>query len=130
MAVKGRPAIEIDTKEVTKLAYMQCTIPEMAAWFGVSVPTMERRVAKKDLHAIVEQGRCQGRMSVRRKQFQLLDEGNVTMAIWLGKQMLGQRDSFSHRFVDGADRDRGLFEVSQLDALIRAADERDKAESA
>ena len=70
------------------------------------MPTMERRVAKKDLHAIVEQGRCQGRMSVRRKQFQLLDEGNVTMAI-LGKQMLGQRDSFSHRFVDGADRDRG-----------------------
>jgi len=32
-------------------------------------------------------------ISVRRKQFQIMnDDSNPTMAIWLGKQLLGQRD--------------------------------------
>ncbi len=41
----------------------------------------------------MNRGRAHGRMSVRRKQMQmLLDESNPTMAVWLGKQLLGQRD--------------------------------------
>ena len=37
-------------------------------------------------------GRAKGRISVRRMQMQLLEAGNATMAVWLGKQLLGQRD--------------------------------------
>lgn len=37
-------------------------------------------------------GRHKGRLSVRREQFKLLQAGNATMGIWLGKQLLGQRD--------------------------------------
>lgn len=31
------------------------------------------------------------RAALRRTQFELAEKGNVVMAIWLGKQMLGQR---------------------------------------
>ena len=33
------------------------------------------------------------RYSLRKKQFDVAMQGNVSMLIWLGKQMLGQRDS-------------------------------------
>ena len=33
-----------------------------------------------------------GNVSLRRKQFELAMNGNVTMNIWLGKQKLGQSD--------------------------------------
>jgi hypothetical protein len=35
---------------------------------------------------------AKGRISVRRHQMKLLEAGSVTMAVWLGKQFLGQRD--------------------------------------
>ena len=41
---------------------------------------------------IIEHGRSDGMLSVRRKQFEIMEGGNPTMAIWLGKQLLGQRD--------------------------------------
>ena len=37
-------------------------------------------------------GRAKGRISVRRGQMKLLESGNAAIAIWLGKQLLGQRD--------------------------------------
>ena len=37
-------------------------------------------------------GRAKGRISVRRAQMKLLEAGNATMGVWLGKQLLGQRD--------------------------------------
>ena len=37
-------------------------------------------------------GKAKGRISVRRMQMKLLENGNATMGAWLGKQLLGQRD--------------------------------------
>lgn len=42
-----------------------------------------------------EHGRALGMLSLRRKQSEMAQEGNVTMLIWLGKQLLGQKDSTS-----------------------------------
>ena len=42
---------------------------------------------------VMERGRAKARISVRRAQFKLLENGNCTMAIFLGKQLLGQRDA-------------------------------------
>jgi hypothetical protein len=33
-----------------------------------------------------------GKISLRRKQYSIAQEGNVTMLIWLGKNWLGQTD--------------------------------------
>ena len=94
MAKMGRPRIEIDPKELKQLARLQCTMKEVAAFFGCSVDTIERRFNEdEELRQIWEDGKGMGMISLRRKQFQILEEKNdTTMAIWLGKNILGQRD--------------------------------------
>ena len=78
----------IDRDEVRKLAAMGLTVDEIAAFVGVCGRTIERR-CKDDL----VEGRSKVCGSVRRKQYEkAVVEGNTTMLIWLGKQMLGQKD--------------------------------------
>ncbi len=83
----ARPLIEIDENDVEKLAQMQCTMKEIAAFFDCSVDTLERRFAE-----VIRKGREKGRITLRRLQWQAAQKGNVTMMIWLGKQMLGQSE--------------------------------------
>ncbi len=91
----GRPRTEIDLDELRKLMALNCTMAEIAAFFGCNKKTIERRMNEDDEFAeIIDHGRADGMLSVRRKQFQIMESGNPTMAIWLGKQLLGQRDSF------------------------------------
>jgi hypothetical protein len=116
----------IDPGEVEKLASIGATQSEMAHWFGVSISTIEKRLRRKLYRGVVEKGKARLAISLRRKQVQLAEEGNPTMLIWLGKQVLGQRDSYSHRLVDVSDADRSLLNFHELDKLVRAADERDK----
>ena len=40
----------------------------------------------------LKKGRDQGKTSLRRMQWEKAQSGNTTMLIWLGKQMLGQKD--------------------------------------
>lgn len=44
----------------------------------------------------MERGKAKGRLSVRRLQMKLLERGNATMGVWLGKQLLGQVDQIDH----------------------------------
>lgn len=95
-AVRGREdnkKIDIDLVELEKLASIQATQLEIACWFGVSIECIEKRLASDPkMREIYERGRAKGRISVRRAQMKMLEEGNATMGIWLGKQLLGQRD--------------------------------------
>jgi hypothetical protein len=43
-------------------------------------------------------GKAKGRISVRRQQLKLLEAGNATMGVWLGKNILGQTDEVHHQF--------------------------------
>jgi hypothetical protein len=88
----GRKPIEFDLLELEKLCSLQCTEEELAAWFKCSVRTIETYARKPEFAEIIARGRAKGRMSVRRAQMRLLEAGNATIAIWLGKQFLGQRD--------------------------------------
>jgi hypothetical protein len=103
---KGAFTHKIPMEEVEKLASIGATQPEMAAWFGVSLSTIEKRLAQEPNHVALEKGMAKFKLSVRRKQAQLLEEGNVTMAIWLGKQVLGQKDqnSLAHQMLDDQGR--------------------------
>lgn len=87
----GRPPIEIDLADLEKLAALQCTQEEAAAWFGCSVATINNRLSEDKYRERWEAGRGKGRVSLRRYQFKMA-ENNPTMAIWLGKQWLGQSD--------------------------------------
>ena len=89
----GRPRLNIDLEELKKLCHLNCTVEEIAAYFGCNKKTIERRMAEDESFAeIVDNGRSMGKLSVRRQQFRIMDGGNPTMAIWLGKQLLGQKE--------------------------------------
>lgn len=83
----ARPKIQIDPKEVYKLAQIGCRIGEIADFLGCSHDVIERRFASE-----LDKGRSELKMSLRRWQLQAAQKGQVAMLIWLGKQMLGQQD--------------------------------------
>lgn len=83
----ARPLKEIDAKQVELLAGCGATTQEIASKLDCSKDTLERRFA-----AAIEKGRETGRMSLRGKQFERAMKGSDVMLIWLGKQLLGQRD--------------------------------------
>lgn len=96
----GRPRKEIDWEAFDKLALIQCTMREVAAWFDVSEDTIDRRV--HETHGVtfaeyMAQRSCKGKISLRRKQYQAAMSGNTSLLIWLGKQWLGQSDKMETR---------------------------------
>lgn len=84
----GRPKFQIDYVMVEKLASIQCTQQEIASFLGCSTDTLQR---DKQFCDIYKKGMENGKMSLRRIQFKLAEK-NTSMAIFLGKQYLGQRD--------------------------------------
>jgi hypothetical protein len=89
----GRKAAQIDLIELEKLCSMHCSDDEMAAWFGVSVRTIQNRRRQPKFARVMHRGQARGCLNVRRAQLRLLEADNAAMAIWLGKIMLGQRDT-------------------------------------
>lgn len=90
----GRPRVEISRDQFEKLCAMQCTLAEVAAYFGCSEDTIEnwcKREYEENFSDVFRVKRGLGRVSLRRAQFRMADN-NPTMAIWLGKQYLGQTD--------------------------------------
>lgn len=85
----ARPKKEIDYVVVEKLANIQCTQEEIASFLGLSVRTLQR---DEEFCRIYKKGQDNGKMSLRRMQYKLAEK-NATMALWLGKQYLGQKDN-------------------------------------
>jgi len=83
------PRIEIDWDLVKKLAAIHCTQEEIASVVGCSVDTLTRR---PEFAEVFKKGREEGKASLRRKQYEIAMNGNVSMLIWLGKQILGQSE--------------------------------------
>lgn len=84
----ARPKFQIDYNMVEKLANIQCTQQEIASFLGCSVDTLQR---DEKFCGIYKKGQQNGKMSLRRIQYKLAEK-NPTMAIWLGKQYLHQKD--------------------------------------
>lgn len=85
----GRPKFIVDYDTVEKLAHIQCTYGEIASFLGCSVDRLKR---DPEFITRYKKGAEGGRMSLRRTQFKLAEK-NTSMAIFLGKQYLGQKDT-------------------------------------
>ena len=83
----ARPKKIIDYELVEKLANIQCTMVEIANVLEVSLSRLEK---DKEFIRVYKKGMEKGKMSLRRKQWKAVEDGSVTMMIWLGKQYLGQ----------------------------------------
>lgn len=91
----GRPLIDISKEEFEKLCALQCTQEEIAGWFRCDIDTITnwcKRTYNLTFSEIYKEKKGVGKTSLRRMQWKSAAEGNVTMQIWLGKNMLGQTD--------------------------------------
>lgn len=91
----ARPRKEIDKEQFEKLCGLQCTIDEFCCYFDVDDKTLNgwcKRTYKKSFSEIFRIKRGTGKISLRRKQFEVAMSGNATMLIWLGKNFLDQAE--------------------------------------
>lgn len=89
-----RPRKEVDRGEFEKLCGLQCTKQEICSWFDITDKTLEtwcKREYKAGFSEVFSQKRGIGKISLRRAQFQLAQK-SAAMAIFLGKNYLGQTD--------------------------------------
>ena len=85
----------IDTEQLQKLAKLGCTNKEMGDFFGCSAELLE-----KSYSDILLKGRAEQKMRLRQLQWKSAENGNVTMQIFLGKNILGQQDKLEENQLD------------------------------
>lgn len=87
------PPKPIPVDGLEAFAAMMCTQAEVAGFYNVSVETLRNRL-KNDPEArkAWQRGRAKASVTLRRKQFEVAQTGNVPMLIFLGKQYCGQTD--------------------------------------
>lgn len=90
----GRPKKQIDQKMFENMCAIQCTKDEICSILDIDEKTLTRWC--KDTYSmgfseIFKKKSKIGLMSLRRTQFKLAEK-NASMAIFLGKQYLGQKD--------------------------------------
>lgn len=101
----GRPQVQIDEAQFNKLCEMQCTEEEIASFFDCSVDTIERwckRMFDCTFAEIYKKRSVKGKIALRRYQFDLAKK-NPSMAIFLGKNMLGQTDKIEQTITEVED---------------------------
>lgn len=122
----ARPRKEIDSEQFEKLCALQCTLKEIAGWFGCSEDTIERWCQREyqdengqpmSFAEAYKNFSVDGKISLRRFQFKQAEK-NPSMAIWLGKQWLGQRDNIDVGVTDDKAR-----EVEALDEYFKHRNE-------
>lgn len=106
---RGRPKLVIDYSQFEKLCEIQCTEAEIAYQLGISVDTLETRIAEHYKEKVIDKktGKVKnrgltfseaykkfsagGKVSLRRVQYrQAVEKENTSMMIWLGQQYLDQ----------------------------------------
>lgn len=90
----GRPRKRIDKEVFEKLCGIMCTEDEICGVFGITDKTLSKWCKEtygqgfSDVYKIMS---SDGKISLRRKQWKLADK-SAAMAIFLGKNYLGQKD--------------------------------------
>ncbi len=87
----ARPKKEIDAELFERLCNMQCTLEEICAAMNVSYKTLEGWCEKEYGQKAIERKAVIGKISLRRIQWRLAEK-SPQMAMFLGKQYLGQKE--------------------------------------
>lgn len=86
----GRPKktfSERDIEQIKTLARCHCPDSEIAAFMGVSERTIQNHFC-----ALLKEQREAGKANIRAMQYKMAMNGDRAMLIWIGKQILGQRE--------------------------------------
>lgn len=116
--------VKVKISELRRMAMLQCTISEVAAVLHI-LPSTLNKILETDQRAkrAWEEGMAYGKISLRRKQLRLAGD-SAPMAIFLGKQMLDQKD-VSVSEISGRDGEP----IATLDLTKLGPDERQKLRS-
>jgi len=107
-------------EQIRALGKIQATVEETASVLRVSERTLQNFfTAHPDAKEAHDEGKSEGRASLRRAQFTSALNGNATMQIWLGKQLLGQREPIREIEV-GKPGDFAQLDDEALNAVIWA----------
>jgi hypothetical protein len=85
---RGRNQKIVPPDDVYKLAMMGCPDREIAEWYMVSESTL-----RYNFSSYLTKARAQLKQKLRQAQLRAAIDGNPTMLIWLGKNILGQTDN-------------------------------------
>ena len=108
----ARPRKEIDQRQFETLCAMMCTLEEIAGVMGCSGDTIERwckRTYNQGFAETYKNFSAKGKMTLRRYQLELAKK-SAAMAIFLGKNYLGQKDN-----VEYEDKES----LARLDAILQ-----------
>ena len=95
----ARPKAEIDWAIVDEYLQAQCMGTEIADYLGIHPNTLYLACEERNNISFSEysqQKKSAGKAVLRKKQWEMALNGDKTMAVWLGKQVLGQRDKIDN----------------------------------
>lgn len=122
----GRPRLEVaenvfDGWEQLDALIIWAGQEYIAEQLGMSSDTLSRRIEERYGCTFAEYRYKRQevlRMNLRKKQYQIaMEDGNVTMLIWLGKNMLGQSDKNEVKQVDQFNLDEQLSKEEKLEMI-------------
>lgn len=105
-----------------QLCEIQCTQSEIASVFRIHVDTLRDRTKLhygEDYSVVYKKFSEHGKTSLRRAQYNLA-KTNTAMAIWLGKQWLGQKDNSAETVISQDFADKFKAYMDQITALQNA----------
>lgn len=114
----GRPRLQLDEEQIINLAKINCTMKEIASVMKCSVDSLERNFAD-----IIKRGQEEGKTSLRRHMWLAAEKGNITMQIWLSKQLLGMREPKTGEAKELANH---LVRIIDFSSLKKERDEKKK----
>lgn len=91
----GRPKKQIDKRQFEQMCEWQCTRSEIASFFDCdekTITTWCKETYGMDFSSVCKIKAENGKSKLRHIQFRMAEAGSERMAIWLGKQYLGQSD--------------------------------------
>jgi hypothetical protein len=96
MAKRGPKEKTVDWEVLDGLCRIHCTEQEVCDFFNMDDKTLAKLIwkkYKKKFSELYRQKKSLGKVSLRRRQWRTaVEDGNVTMQIFLGKNYLGQTD--------------------------------------
>ncbi len=113
--------VDFDLEVLEKLAALGLTVQEAASFLGVSRSTMNRRLREPAYRRAWDRGQVGVKIALRRAQLKRALEGNTPMLIWMGKQLLGQKNNPdppepllepSRAYIDADELERRLDEIA------------------
>lgn len=120
----GRPRLVLNQdgeKLIEDLYSIMCKDDEVEGIIGADIETLKAEHNIERFSRAQKKGQSMAKSSLRRAQFKSALSGNIPMQIWLGKQILGQREP--------RDESERNDQNESFNALVKVIDNVRKAQS-